>query len=191
MFRARWRAPLGSSGTELRPTPRPHTGRNAACVIGLDNQRPIQACPPVPARGRLWLEQGAEPGTHMWTAPVSQGRWSCDGSGRLRSYVRPPAFARAGFCGAVGVSAGPDGFRGSGPEQEHDVGASLGSAGCPDPRIDRSPSRCVPCKRQSCPRKRGKAVSASCLLRFPVDLAAHHHGPDDAGMAQMMRAWPR
>ena len=45
IFRARWRAPLGSSGTELWPTPRPDTGENAVCVIRLDYQRPIQACP--------------------------------------------------------------------------------------------------------------------------------------------------
>ncbi len=31
----------------------------------------------------------AKAGIHMWTAPVSQGVGSCDGSGRLRSYVRP------------------------------------------------------------------------------------------------------
>jgi hypothetical protein len=36
-------------------------------------------------------------GAHMWTAPVSQGHGSCDGPGRLRSYVWPPAFARASF----------------------------------------------------------------------------------------------
>src|SRR4051794_41236009 len=53
--------------------------------------------------------EGVRPvGTHMWTAPVSQGAGSCDGSGRLRSYVRPL------WCGRL--TAGPDGLRGSGPK---------------------------------------------------------------------------
>jgi hypothetical protein len=71
---------------------------------------------------------------------------SCDGPGRLRSYVRP-------VC-AVGATAGPDGFRGSGPKHPGDVCAPMGPAGCPDPRIDRSPSRCCPCQRQGRPRVR-------------------------------------
>src|SRR5438552_11241889 len=85
----------------------------------------ISRCPPTPP------VIPAKAGTHMWTAPVSQGRCSCDGSGRLQSYVRPV------WCGRM--TAGPDGLRGSGPKQGYDVWAPKGSTGCPDPRIDRLP----------------------------------------------------
>src|SRR6516225_9659194 len=110
----------------------------------------------------------AQAGTHMWTAPASQGRCSADdGSGRLRSYVRP--------LHAAWIAAGPDGLRGSGPEQGSDVYASLGSTGCPGPRTDRSPSCCGPCKRQRA------VVTGSSRLRSAVQFAAHQHGPDGAG----------
>ena len=55
----------------------------------------------------------AKAGTHMWTAPVSQGHCSCDGSGRMQSYVRPLRCGR--------MTAGPDGVRGSGLKQGRDV----------------------------------------------------------------------
>src|SRR3984885_10791950 len=90
------------------------------------------------ASARTWTLSQPWPAicrTHMWTAPAVQGVCGFDGSGRLRSYVRP-------VC-AVGGTAGPDGFRGSGPEHFDDVAASLGPWGCPDPRLDRSPSRSI------------------------------------------------
>src|SRR6516165_9679493 len=88
-------------------------------------------------------------------------------SGRLRSYVRP--------LHAAWIAAGPDGLRGSGPEQGSDVYASLGSTGCPGPRTERSPSCCGPCKRQRA------VVTGSSRLRSAVQFAAHQHGPDGAG----------
>src|SRR6516162_5671794 len=55
----------------------------------------------------------------------------------------------------------------------------MGPSGCPDPRIDRSPSCCCcPCQVSVV------AVSVkkdSDCRRTAVGLAAHHHGPDDAG----------
>src|SRR5215471_21795400 len=75
------------------------------------------------------------------------------------------------------MAAGPDGVRGSGPKHGSDVEeAPLRPTGCPDPRTDRSPSCCCPCKRQS-----GDAVCGSDRLRLAVEFAAHQHGPDDAG----------
>src|SRR6266851_10295703 len=83
---------------------------------------------PLPSLG-LCAESAVIPGRGRWPRtrnPYVDGPrlarcWQLGRSGRLRSYVRPPAFARAGFCGAVGLPAGPDGLRGSGPKQERDV----------------------------------------------------------------------
>jgi len=50
---------------------------------------------------------------NMLDNTLSQGRGSCDGSGRLRSYVRPLWRGR--------MTAGPDGLRGSGPKKKSDV----------------------------------------------------------------------
>ncbi|MGH7030931.1 MAG: transposase [Stellaceae bacterium] len=111
----------------------------------------------------------------MWTAPVSQGRRSRDWSGRLRSYVRPPAFARAGLCGAVGMTAGPDGFRGSDPEHERDVGAIAGFRGVfrssdrpiaislrslQAPELPRKPKRSLGAGLSGSQRKRNRRNSA-------------------------------
>jgi hypothetical protein len=79
--------------------------------------------------------------TLVWTAPASQGLVAAgDGSGRLRSCVRP-------WCAAMST-AGPDGLRGSDPKHHGGVYAPKGFPGCSDPRFDRSPSCCCPCKRQ-------------------------------------------
>src|SRR3982751_5456650 len=66
----------------------------------------------------------------------------------------------SGLCDAVGMTAGPDGLRGSGPKHEGDVQAPTGSPGCPDPRIDRSPSCCrCPCSLQKC-----HCVECQCVV---------------------------
>src|SRR5262249_55574079 len=93
---------------------------------------------------------------------------SRDGSGRLRSCVRP-------WCAAMST-AGPDGLRGSGPKHHGGVYAPKGFPGCSDPRFDRSPSCCCPCKRQVRTR-------VSELLRLgqkppAINLTTHHHSPE-------------
>ncbi len=155
--------------------PRKRESRAARCCTGALDPR-FRACEEIPSSSFRARGLAREPGNHMWTAPASQGLGSCNGSGRLRSYVRPPAFARAGFCGAVGLTAGPDGLRGSGPKQERDVEAPTVSSGCPDPRIDRSPSCCrCPCSLQVC------QVSVAGGLRPAVDAGRFRRSP----------SWPR
>ena len=111
------RIPVRPAGRRIRPSlpypwPAPGTG---ALRRGCE----LQPAPDVfkdPARLSSPFDQSlivipdmrVGPGTHMWTAPGSQGRCSCDGSGRLRSYVRPCVCGR--------LTAGPDGLRGSGPK---------------------------------------------------------------------------
>jgi hypothetical protein len=108
------------------------------------------------------------PGPHMWTAPGLQGLCSCDGlvgCGHM-----------SGLCCAVGLTAGPDGLRGSGSKQSSDVLAPTGPTGCPDPRIDRLPSCCrCPCSLQWC------QVSVAGGLKSPVD----------AGTPRRSPSWPR
>jgi hypothetical protein len=92
-------------------------------------------------RARMDSYDGPVSETLVWTAPASQGLVAAgDGSGRLRSCVRP-------WCAAMST-AGPDGLRGSGPKHHGGVYAPKGFPGYSDPRFDRSPSCCCPCKRQ-------------------------------------------
>src|SRR5713226_5437423 len=111
----------------------------------------------------------AQAGIHMWTAPDLQGFAAVNGSGRERSYVRPLR--------AVGLTAGPDGLRGSGPEHSGGVAAPLGPTGCPDPRFDRLPSRSL----LPLSARLVSGVLVSDRQGPAVDLAADHHRPQDAG----------
>ena len=101
---------------------------------------------------------------------------SRDGSGRLRSYVRPPAFARAGFCARSERPLAQMGF------------------------TDRVPNRAVMSEHRWVPRvvpilgltdrhlaavlasaRAGHAASGLRRCRPAIEFAAHQHGPDDAG----------
>ena len=78
-------------------------------------------------------------GTHVWTAPGLRGFSSWDGSGRLRSCVRP-------VC-AAGQAAGHNALRGSGPNRKHAFNDAMTQTGSPDPSND------LVCITSSCPRQ--------------------------------------
>jgi len=119
-------------------TPNPHRRQ---AVIAFPRVRPSEAFrrrPPILGHS---LAPGRHPKPLCGRPPPRKGLVAAgDGSGRLRSCVRP-------WCAAMST-AGPDGLRGSAPKHHGGVYAPKGFPGCSDPRFDRSPSCCCPCKRQ-------------------------------------------
>src|SRR5262249_32618867 len=81
---------------------------------------------------------------------------------------------------AARMAAGPNALRGSGPNPKHAFEDAMTLAGSPDPRNDRV------CITSLCPRQ--FLVTSVCRqlrrrqqLRLLESLAAHHHGPGNAG----------
>src|SRR5215472_7056136 len=89
-----------------------------------------------------------------------------DGSGRLRSCVRP-------WCAAMST-AGPDGLRGSGPKHHGGVYAPKGFPGVP---ILGSTDRHLAAVPASARSECGERAFLG-RKRPAINLAAHHHGPE-------------
>ncbi len=64
--------------------------------------------------------------------PRLQGFFGCLATGQVQSYVRP--------LDAVRMTAGPDGVRRSGPNQDYALLCALNYPGLPNPQLDRLPS---------------------------------------------------
>jgi hypothetical protein len=90
IFRARWRAPLGSSGTELWPTPRPdtetrHREKTQCASSGLTTNAPYK-----PAPG---TEQGSSRTRSRWRSATSQKSTRAAPRSPPTSRSAPPARA--------------------------------------------------------------------------------------------------
>src|SRR6476659_5689113 len=139
---------------------------------------PRQGITPCPREAwicRNWAVSGVGPFIpHVWTAPSWQELFSRVQHWSVRPCVRPFS--------AVHMTAGHNGLRGSGPDQQLAFKNAMAHVGCPDRRIDRL---CITCCSPSQPSRR-----ASCPARFRssrkregflVSLAPCHHGPDHSG----------
>jgi hypothetical protein len=112
-----------------------------------------------------------EPGTHMWTAPGSQGRCSCDG---LVGFGH-----MSGLCGAVGFDRWPRWVARIGSLNMHAMSEPCWiSRGVP---ILGSTDRHLAALLANARLASGARRASSGRLRLAMEFAAHHHGPQDAG----------